>query len=202
MGANLSKILVVDIESTCWETPEEQGTSPSEVIEIGICEIGVKSTVIRNKRSYVVRPQFSKVSPFCTRLTGWTQEAIDAGQPLEMVLRQITSDFGISRHHVWCSFGEYDRIMLADKMPKLYKLDNNTNPFAFMRAHFNVKTLLALREGHDHEMGMARALSYYGEDLEGRHHNGADDAYNIAKIARRVILNATQWKGSAEARVS
>jgi inhibitor of KinA sporulation pathway (predicted exonuclease) len=36
-------------------------------------------------------------------------------------------------------------------------------------------------------MGMDRMLQHIGEKLEGRHHNGADDAANIAKIVRKVL---------------
>ena len=46
---------------------------------------------------------------------------------------------------------------------------------------------MALKEGLSKEMGMERALKYYGMTLDGRHHNGADDAANIAKIVSRVL---------------
>ncbi len=39
---NFDKIVVVDIESTCWETKEEQGNQPMEIIEIGACVLDVK----------------------------------------------------------------------------------------------------------------------------------------------------------------
>ena len=193
MGANLTKIFVVDIEATCWETPEEQGTQPNEIIEIGICELRVKSREIVNKRSYLVKPGRTKVSPFCTQLTGWTQEAVDHGSNILSVLTHIRDDYGISKHHVWASFGEYDRVKLSSDEDQsgglcdLYGIRREQNPFAQMRAHLNIKTLMALKEKLQKEMGMARALQYYGLPLIGRHHNGADDAWNIARIADKVL---------------
>jgi inhibitor of KinA sporulation pathway (predicted exonuclease) len=193
LGANLTRILVVDIESTCWETPEEQGNKPMEVIEIGVCELRVKSREIVNKQSFPVRPQFTSVSPFCEKLTGWTQAEVEKAPPIDAVLLEIQKAYGITKHHVWTSFGEYDRVKLSSDRDqegglfKLYNIERENNPFSFMRAHYNIKTLMALKEGLDRELGMARALNFYGEKLEGRHHNGADDAYNIAKIVRRVL---------------
>lgn len=193
MGANLTKFYCVDIEATCWETPEEQGDRPTEVIEIGIVEVHLKTGEIRNKRSYVVKPRFTDVSPFCTTLTGWTQEAVNQGSDITIALKNIEQDYGISKHHVWMSYGEYDRVKLSSDVGQpggvldLYGIERHQNPFAYMRAHYNIKTLMALKERLSKELGMARALQYYGIPLDGRHHNGADDAWNIAKIANRVL---------------
>lgn len=193
MGANLTKFFCVDIEATCWATPEEQGDLPNEVIEIGICEVRPKTKEITNKRSYVVKPRTTPITPFCTELTGWTQKAVDQGSDITIALKNIEQDYQITKHYVWMSFGEYDRMKLSSDRGQsgglldLYGIERHENPFAYMRAHYNIKTLMALKEGLQKELGMARALQYYGLTLEGRHHNGADDAYNIAKIANKVL---------------
>lgn len=193
MGANLSKIYVLDLEATCWRTPEEQGSQPNEIIEIGVCELGVKSKEVKNKFSILVRPRFTKVSEFCTELTGWTQEQVQDGVDIDDALALFEARTGASKHHVWCSYGEYDRVKLSSDPGQkgglfdLYEIDRIQNPFARMRSHLNIKTLLALKEGLQKEIGMARALKFYGLELQGRHHNGADDAWNIAHIAAKVL---------------
>lgn len=192
MGANLSKIYCIDVESTCWETREEQGNRPNEIIEIGICAINLKTQKVENISSYIVKPAFTTVSEFCTKLTGWTQEEIDEGTSLLSVLKAVGEDYGMTKNHVWFSYGEYDRIKLSSSdvggsAKRLYNIEPADNPIHQMRGHFNVKTLMALREGLNREMGMERALNYYGLTLEGRHHNGADDAANIAKIVMKVL---------------
>lgn len=190
MGADLSRVFVVDVEATCWETREEQGSQPNEVIEIGICVLDKQKGII-DVSSYVVKPVYTKVSPFCTQLTGWTQEAVDEGASMLNTLLAIREDYKITKDNVWFSFGEYDRIKLASvgraSVGELYRIPHNDNPFAQMRAHYNIKTLMALKEGLAKEMGMDRALKFYGMTLDGRHHNGADDAANIAKIVSRVL---------------
>lgn len=198
MGANLTKVFVVDIEATCWETKEEQGNKPNEVIEIGIVELNIKTGGIitrgESAGSYVIKPRFTEVSPFCTALTGWTPEQINKGVDILTALRQIKEDYQCTKNHVWFSFGEYDRIKLSSdggqaSLGGLYGIKWYDNPFEEMRAHYNAKTLMALKEKLPRELGMAKALEYYGETLEGKHHNGRDDALNIAKIVKRVLAN-------------
>lgn len=191
MGANLSKVFVVDVEATCWETPEEQGTKPNEVIEIGICSLDLKSGVISDGSSYVIKPRFTTVSPFCTQLTGWTQADVDEAVDIVPTIMQIEEDYKMTKNHVWFSCGEYDRIKLAcegsGSLGHLYGVTRDVNPFARMRAHMNIKTLFAMKHKLPREMGMERMLQRINEKLDGRHHNGCDDALNIAKLVRHVL---------------
>ena len=191
MRTDLSRVLVVDVEATCWETREEQGDRPNDIIEIGICEIH-RTGGVQNISSYIVKPQFTTVSPFCTQLTGWKQEDVEGAADLGATLKQIGIDYNLSRDLVWFSYGEYDRAKLSSDVAQkggaweLYNIRWMDNPFAQMR-HFNIKTLLALKEGLSKEIGMERALAHYGMTLDGRHHNGADDAANIAKLVMKVL---------------
>jgi inhibitor of KinA sporulation pathway (predicted exonuclease) len=191
MGAELRYVFVADVEATCWETKEEQGDQPNEVIEVGICVLETKTGNILDPSGYVIKPRFTKVSPFCTKLTGWTQEDVDAGADIHDTLRAIAADYGITKNHVWFSCGEYDKIKLGcdgkASVGGLYGVRRDANPFAYMRAHMNIKTMFALKHKLDREMGMDRMLAKIGETLEGKHHNGCDDAFNIAKIVRNVL---------------
>jgi inhibitor of KinA sporulation pathway (predicted exonuclease) len=191
MGAKLDRVLVVDIEATCWKTAAEQGQQPNEIIEIGICALNVTSGEIINPTSYVVKPRFTRISAFCTQLTGWTQEQVDQGKDIVDVLADISESFKVTKDNVWFSCGEYDRIKLGSIGPAslmgLYGIHAQSNPFASMRSHFNVKTLFALKHHLSREVGLGRMLQHIGEQFEGRPHNGADDAYNCAKLVRHVL---------------
>lgn len=191
MGADLRRILVVDVEATCWETREEQGDRPNEVIEIGICELHLRTGDCALPTSYLIKPRFTEVSPFCTQLTGWTKEQIAEGGDIGDTLKAIKQDYGIDRDTLWCSYGEFDRIKLASdgraSVNGLYGIHRSDNPFAQMRSHLNIKTLFAIKKGLRDEVAMDKALRIAGLELEGRHHNGADDAFNIAKLARLVL---------------
>lgn len=182
---------VVDIESTCWSTKEEQGTKPNEVIEIGVAVYEYATGKVIDKERFVVRPRFTQVSPFCTELTGWTQEAIiEQGKDIAKSIKEFIHIFRPTHDHVWYSCGQYDKNMLSSKTQKgvgaLYGIQADVNPFDFMQ-HVNVKTLFALKHKMKKEKGMEGMLNILGEQLEGRHHNGMDDAVNIAKIVRHVL---------------
>lgn len=74
----LDKVLIVDVEATCWENGIPEGQE-NEIIEIGLCLLDVASWQPQDKRSIIIRPEHSTVSPFCTQLTGITQEQADQG---------------------------------------------------------------------------------------------------------------------------
>lgn len=192
MSASLDHGFVVDVEATCWETKDEQGSKPNEVIEIGISKLNYETGEITKYPSYVIRPRFTEVSEFCTTLTGWTQESIiEQGKDIARVLREIMANHDVKAEHVWYSCGNYDRNKLSSRTPhglgKLYGIKPENNPFDIMQTHVNIKTLFAVKHKLKKEIGMDRMLQHMNEPLEGRHHNGADDAYNIAKIVKHVL---------------
>lgn len=201
MGVNLKKTFIVDIEATCWDTENgEEAQGPNEVIEIGIVEMNLSTLEISNKRSYPVKPRFSTISPFCTSLTGWTQNQIENAPDIVDVLKAIRHDYRISKNHTWWSCGEYDRYKLSsdptmggslgalyEDIRNAYANGDDLSPFSTMRIHYNIKSLLAMSKGWTREAGMAAMLNTLKIPLDGRHHNGADDAYNTAKLVKHFL---------------
>ena len=94
---NLNKIIVIDVEATCWDSKPPSGER-SEIIEIGICvldcternkalrafksgvgfdiDVEIPRPVREKRRSILVIPKYSNVSEFCTSLTTTTQELL------------------------------------------------------------------------------------------------------------------------------
>jgi hypothetical protein len=70
-------------------------------------------------------------------------------------------------HHVWASWGEYDRAQVARQCTAA------GIRYPFGTRHLNVKILYSLVNALDRELGMACALEYAGLPLEGTHHRGA-----------------------------
>ncbi len=174
MSKKLDQILVVDLEATCWEGKPPDGTR-SEIIEIGICPLELHTGRRLDKRSILVRPTASAVSPFCTHLTTLTQADVDAGTPFTMACEILRKEYH-SRDRVWASFGDYDRTMFQEQCRAtgvVYPLGPR---------HINVKTLASISHSQTHELGMAQMLHLMGIPLEGTHHRGHDDAWNIAGI--------------------
>jgi inhibitor of KinA sporulation pathway (predicted exonuclease) len=104
----LDQILIVDVESTCWEGPPPIGQE-SEIIEKGLCLLEVASGRRQGKRNLLVRPERSTVSAFCTQLIGLTQEQVNAGISFADACALLQQEYA-SHECVWASYGDYDRL--------------------------------------------------------------------------------------------
>ncbi len=175
----LDQILVIDIEATCWEGAPPEGEE-NEIIEVGICTLDVASGERLQKRSLLVRPERSRVSPFCQQLTSLTQEQVEGGISFAEACRILREEY-LARERTWASYGDYDRTMFERQCRERDLL------YPFSPRHLNIKTLLAVLQGLHGEVGMARGLELLGLPLEGVHHRGGDDAWNIAAMLAELM---------------
>jgi inhibitor of KinA sporulation pathway (predicted exonuclease) len=175
----LDRVLVVDVEATCWDGPTPEGME-SEIIEIGLCELDVTTGERPTRRSLMVRPERSTVSPFCTELTTITPEQAAAGIGFAEACEILRDEHGAA-HRVWAGWGEYDRAQFTRQAAA-----TNTR-YPFGTRHLNVKNLYSLMHSLDRELGMAGALDHAGLPLEGTHHRGVDDAWNIAGLLAGLL---------------
>src|SRR3954465_14601249 len=83
MAKRLDHVLVIDIESTCWDGGFPPKGETNDIIEIGLTPLELSTGRRLEKRSILVRPERSKVGPFCTQLTTLTQEQVDTGIPFK-----------------------------------------------------------------------------------------------------------------------
>lgn len=183
MGTKLDKVVVIDLEATCWDTNKGEEVPEGcrrEIIEIGIVLLNMETGKIELSDSIVVKPTQSWVSPYCTQLTGWTQEAVNKGIPFDNALNILKKKYGI-KNRVWCSWGDYDR----SQFQKQCGWDDIKYPFSL--THINVKTLHGLMKGLSKGIGLGKAIAGYGWEFEGRAHNGLDDAKNVAKIFYKLM---------------
>lgn len=174
MARLLDKIIVVDVESTCWEGQTPPGQE-SEIIEIGVASIDVATLQRQDRRSILIKPVKSQVSEFCTRLTTITAEQLADAGTLAHAVKILKKDFK-TQDRIWASWGDYDR----RQFERVCKEAGVAYPFGI--SHLNVKTLFAITHNRDRELGMDAALAHVGIPLEGTHHRGGDDAWNIARL--------------------
>lgn len=179
MAKDLDVILVVDVESTCWETNPPHGQT-SDIIEIGLCPVDVKSLTRLEKRSILVKPARSAVSDFCTQLTTLTDEMLADASSFAEATDLLRKQYN-SRNRLWASWGDYDRRQFERNCEDL------GIAYPFGQGHLNLKTLFAVAHGHSREYGMAGALELLDMPLEGTHHRGHDDAWNIAAVLCELL---------------
>ncbi len=174
MARRLDQVLVIDVESTCWQGYPPAGQI-SEIIEIGLCPVDLASLKRMEKRSILVRPRRSTVSPFCTELTTITQEMLAAGGTLEEACDQLRERYDC-QERLWASWGDYDRRQFERVCEALGVR------YPFGPTHLNIKTLFSVSLGLDKELGIDAAFARLGWTMEGTHHRGHDDAWNIAAL--------------------
>lgn len=171
-------LTVVDVEATCWEGTPPPG-AVSEIIEIGLTVVDLERGVRRARHRLLVRPARSTVSAFCTELTGLTQDEVDQGADFADACRELAA-----RHHAgerpWASWGDYDRHQFTRQCAAA------DTRYPFGHRHTNAKAVFAAAHGLRKRPGMAQALRIAGLPLEGRHHRGEDDAWNIAALVLRL----------------
>jgi inhibitor of KinA sporulation pathway (predicted exonuclease) len=184
VAKNTDQIIAIDIESTCWQDKPPAGQE-SEIIEIGICPIDVASGKRLEKASILVKPEKSQVSEFCTQLTTLTQAQVERGISLKAACTILKTKYQ-SQQRIWASFGDYDRRQF-EKQCQSKKIS-----YPFGSRHINVKSLFAVIHALPHEIGMAEALEKLNLPLEGTHHRGGDDAWNIALILSELLVKSRE----------
>ena len=174
MAKKLDYIIVIDLEATCWGGDPPPGEQ-SEIIEIGLCILDTKSGERIKRDSILVRPERSKVSPFCTKLTTLTQAQVDQGSSFSDAIQYLSKTYR-PHDYTWASYGDYDRVKLESQCREW------GISYPFGRTHINVKNMLALSLNLPAEIGLDRALDQLGLPMEGTHHRGDADAWNIGAI--------------------
>lgn len=181
-----SNVLVIDVETTCWEPPEIQPENEiQEIIEIGIAVVNINKLEIVDNTSIIVRPQNSKLSKFCTQLTTLTQEYVDQGCTFQAACQILKKNYN-ANNSTFVSWGDFDRKMFERNC------QHYDCKYPFGPRHLNLKNTFTVLHGLDREPGMDGALEHLKLNLEGTHHRGIDDTKNIAKI---LIHTIKQFRG-------
>ena len=185
MKKDLSVILVIDIESTCWERDETDKHKQSEIIEVGVTPLVNVNSVWEPyvPYSYFVKDIKSDVSRYCTELTGITLDHLTrVGIPFRNVCQAITRTYN-SSNVTWSSWGDYDREMFKRNCA----MRNCDYPFS--NSHINVKNLFSLMRKLPREPGLNDALKKLNIEFEGIKHSGKDDSYNVARVLAYILNN-------------
>ena len=179
MVIKINRLIVVDLECTCWDEPGKQ--DDMEIIEIGICMFHSTTGIIDQKQSVIVRPQNMDISEYCTKLTGLTEARIrKEGAPLNEALNRLRKEYPF-KSCGWGSWGYFDNGQIVKECAK------KNIPYPFNRTHMNLKYLYGMIRRQKRGVGVTRALAQLGMQFEGRHHCGGDDAYNTARILRHIL---------------
>lgn len=189
------RILFVDNELTCWRSDPPPGEQ-AEIIEIGIAEVDVESLTLKRAKSYLVRPEFSTPSDYCTELTGHTTEALRRnGRPLSEVYRSIDKEFGAGSK-AFFAWGRDREALERDAAAK-----GIASPFS--AAFVDLGMFFSMAMGLGRAVGLTEAMHLHDLDRSGRIHSGVDDAVDTARLwiemsrrCREMLLSAAPEEDS------
>jgi inhibitor of KinA sporulation pathway (predicted exonuclease) len=178
-----SYYMIIDLEATC-SNDESVPRDEMEIIEIGGVMLSATTFEVESEFQTFVRPvRHPRLTEFCVSLTGIVQgdvrDAPSFPQAIE-AMKEWMSDFGDS---MFCSWGDYDRKQF------IKDCDFHHIVYPFRAGHLNLKAEAGRVLGRK-PMGISEALRQLGMEFEGSHHRGLDDARNIARIVRRLCINA------------
>lgn len=179
MAIYKDKIIIMDLEATCWEGFKAPPGQTNEIIEIGVCLLDAKTLEISDKQALLVKPTESEISPFCTQLTTITSELLERdGMDFATACMRLEKEYE-SRNRLWASWGAFDRRMFFDQCKR------RKVRYPFNDKHANLKKIFQIQYGE--RKGLPFAFEQVGLKMEGTHHRGVDDAYNIACLLRLML---------------
>ena len=174
-----NRLLCIDVEMTCWEGAPPDGEVP-EMIALGIVEVKSDDLAIQREKLFLIRPQLSTISPFCSTLTGITPNEGGAAPPLAQVIRSVRKQFG---QRDWCAWGRDDELIRES-------CDRAGAEFPFPGLFHDLAAQVRLLLGLTYRPGLDEALARFGLDFEGQPHDALADARNLAllfmEVARRL----------------
>lgn len=181
MTISQDKIIVVDVEATCWRKEPPPGEI-NEIIEVGICVLNLTTMQPVNKRGILVKPERSKVSAFCTRLTTITPEMVSTGVSFAEACATLEQEYD-TKNYLWSSWGNYDLRIFAAQCA-LFGVS-----YPFSDHHMNIKALFASTNQLPKQVGLMRSIKMIGYEPQGTQHRGVDDAWNTAHVLAHLLNN-------------
>lgn len=176
-------LFVLDFEANCQQGEQ---LDPQEIIEFPVVVVDTKVNAIVKEFTFhtYIKPDVHKLTPFCTELTGITQELVDSkGIPLAEALKKFHQwatalEFNLDE----CCFvtcGLWDLKTCLKNEAAFRKIDLDP----FFKRFVNLKEVFSITYGFkDSRFGMVDMLDELEIEQKGRHHSGIDDSFNIAEI--------------------
>lgn len=182
-------VCILDFEATCWK---ENGNH--EIIEFPSVLLkwnGTEVVKVSEFQQYVKPKINPTVSEFCREKLGITQEQVDNGIGLMVVMNQHIAwlkTYTSLENVTIVTCGDWDlKVMLP---MDLKNFDTNEEEYKLYKRFVNIKKIFQeVHKTPHHKYSMKIMLYKLNMTLDGRHHSGIDDCRNICKIFINLVEN-------------
>ncbi len=182
-------IFILDFEANCSET---ETLKPQEIIEFPVIALDTWTNTVDEKNifHYYVKPTHTKITTFCTKLTGITEEKVlKEGIELEKVLAKFDEFLQerpeIAKDFCFATCGNWDLNTCLKNEANFKKINLPT----YFKKFINIKDVYGLFFGKNGKFGMVEMLNHLKIPLEGRHHSGIDDSRNLTKVIQAILAH-------------
>lgn len=192
-------LLIVDFEATCVDSNRtSQRLHPQEIIEFPMVLLETQSgKIIAEFQRYIIPVVHPTLSPFCTELTGITQDMVSAKngavsfqqawKDVQLFLdkHQLLDNSNKKFRAICCGNWDFS-VMLPQQLQTTF--GSKAHVPGYFSKWINVKQAFeSFYQPRRRVKGMMDLLAYLNIKPQGRHHSGIDDSRNIAAICQRML---------------
>ena len=179
MAHNYNKILVVDLEATCWQEEAPPEGQSRDIIQVGFVILDTATGEISMPIDYLVKPERSEISDFCRDLTGITKSKVyRGGFDFKKVCDLLEHKWG-SKGKLWAAWGN-DALMFSRQCKEMnvdYPFGTDyINISAFYNACFGTKST-----------SLTKIMEKENIPFIGKAHTASADALSASKLLYRII---------------
>ena len=154
----------------------------TEIIQIGAVLLDQDFNVIAKLNQYV-RPQHGVLDYFITNLTGIKKEQLKHAPCLKEALLDILNWLGDKEYKVY-AWSDNDYNQLTREILSKEIVDQRIEEFIQESKWIDYQKLFGERFDFEKAVSLSEALMYCNIDVDGRLHDGLDDAINTASLIR------------------
>ena len=134
---------------------------------------------ISDPQELLVKPAQSRISEYCTQLTGLTYPMLKRGVKFQDACRCLIRK-GL-RKYPSCAFGN-DYALVEKQASAL-------NQRSFLsECFFDMSSWLSFKHGVKEGWSLEKWMDYYGLKWEGERHRAGVDAYNLARLIQKSLI--------------
>lgn len=176
MSRNNKEYFVIDLEMTC-EEKREKGYKP-EIIEIGLIKINTKGE-ITHKEQLFIKPQFNKISEYCTNLTGYDFPFLKSnGRTFKQACNRL-KNLG-TRNKIIIAWGDdWKQFEMECKWKNV--------DFPLSGQYMDLSMMHSMLNQTSKKYSLKEAMEFYDVKAEGKAHTGLDDAFNTTQIFQKML---------------
>ena len=183
-------INVIDQEFSCYPDGIFPPGERKEWIEVGITEVDFTTLEIIRTVSIPVKPTMSKISDFCTGLTGWTYaKLMKQGVSAKEMCRRLEQKHAAGTRLVITDSS--DELEAAREQCVLHSVK-----YPYGNETMNISLEFSLVTGIKRRLSLENKLAHWGMQFIGTPHRAGSDSYNIARLfiahVKQGRLAATQ----------